>query len=415
MKLTYKKLLLATATVALSLSACNSGSGSSNSSLSYKSIYSFADNNVDGSKPNDLVAFRDSKGKLQYYGTTESGGANGGGTVFSIDPTTGKESVVHSFGVESNDGSRPAAGLIAELYTTGTTILYGTTESGGANGRGTVFTIDPVTGNENVVYSFGGTNNSESDGANPVSILTYGVERKPLKSLYGTTKSGGVNGLGTIFSINPKTLVESVVYSFGTNSLESDGANPVADLRPVFESVFYGTTKSGGANGYGTVFSINVNTGIESVVHSFESGTDGANPVAGLTAYRNIYKLYGTTYYGGAKGCGTIYSFDAITESYSLAYSFGSISQDGKFPAAKLMVHKDMLYGTTSYGGTINFGTIFSINPNTLVESVLYSFGGNPDGNEPTAGLIDGDGKELYGTTRYGGANKSGTVFSILP
>jgi len=73
------------------------------------------------------------------YGTTSGGGAHSGpyeGTVFSVT-TSGKETVLHSFGYGS-DGSGPSAGLV-ELNAT----LYGTTYTGGANGDGTVFSLSP--------------------------------------------------------------------------------------------------------------------------------------------------------------------------------------------------------------------------------------------------------------------------------
>src|SRR5438105_4995410 len=90
-----------------------------------------------------------------------STGCSGGcGTVFSLDPNTGAETVLHPFG--STDGAYPMAGLIAVngmLY--GTTLACWGTGCGGV-GCGTVFSIDPSTGAETVLYSFGGT-----DGASP--------------------------------------------------------------------------------------------------------------------------------------------------------------------------------------------------------------------------------------------------------
>jgi len=145
----------------------------------------------DGSFPGDGLV--DVNGTL--YGTTEQGGAyeyrgTGEGTVFSIT-TGGTEKVLHSFG-NGKDGHHPYAGL---LNVKGT--LYGTTYEGGlyvcgayAN-CGTVFGIT-TDGTEKVLHNFG----SGTDGRFPEAGL---LDVKG--TLYGTTDSGGAYGGGTFFSI----------------------------------------------------------------------------------------------------------------------------------------------------------------------------------------------------------------------
>jgi uncharacterized repeat protein (TIGR03803 family) len=75
--------------------------------------------------------------------------------------------------------------------------VYGTTLDGGANHGGTVFSLNSATGEEQVVYSFCGQQ-SCADGINPYAGLTSVND-----TLYGTTKSGGANYAGTVFSIKP--------------------------------------------------------------------------------------------------------------------------------------------------------------------------------------------------------------------
>ena len=135
-----------------------------------------------------------------------------------------------------------------------TGILYGTTYVGGGTGCGgygcgTVFSLDPSTGTETVLHSFG----NGTDGANPSASL---IDVKG--TLYGTTSTGGGTGChgygcGTVFSLDPSTGAETVLYSFCCRRNCTDGANPYASLTAV-NGKFYGTTESGGAYGYGTVF-----------------------------------------------------------------------------------------------------------------------------------------------------------------
>jgi uncharacterized repeat protein (TIGR03803 family) len=146
-------------------------------------LYSFAccGAGTDGSDPQ--AGLIDVNGTL--YGTTISGGASNGGTVFAVS-TSGTESVIYSF-KGGTDGSIPEAGLI-DVHGA----LYGTTSLGGASNGGTVFAVSK-SGTESVLHSFG----SGTDGSNPQAGL---IAVKG--DLYGTTYSGGANGLGTVFKVS---------------------------------------------------------------------------------------------------------------------------------------------------------------------------------------------------------------------
>jgi uncharacterized repeat protein (TIGR03803 family) len=357
-------------------------------------LYSFTGQPNDGANP--IAGLVDVDGNL--YGTTESGGTDGYGTVFVINPTNGDETVLYSFTDTKGDGAYPEAGLVMDSSGT----LYGTTLGGGTSGDGTVFEINPTNGDETVLYSFNGT-----DGAYPVAgLLDVGG------NLYGTTGSGGTSRYGTVFEINPTTEVETVLYSFTGGN---DGGNPIAGLVDV-DGTLYGTTESGGTSGDGTVFEINPSTGEETVLHSFPATNgDGAHPEAGLVMGTNG-NLYGTTVSGGAYGYGTVFEINlsSTTGVETVLYSFTG-GADGADPVAGLVMGPHgTLYGTTEYGGTNNDGTVFEINPTTGQETVLYSFTGGNDGANPVAGLLDVNGI-LYGTTKYGGTDNDGTVFRIVP
>jgi uncharacterized repeat protein (TIGR03803 family) len=354
----------------------------------------------------------------RLYGTTSGGGANGdSGTVFALDLRTDSETVRHSFG-SGTDGLSPYAGLIRIDGT-----LYGTTLSGGRYyPEGTVFSLDPKTGAETVLYSFTG---GSSDGNWPEAGLV-----NVQGMLYGTTQNGGSGrcpdneGCGTVFSINPQTGAEAVVYSFQGNG--QDGAYPRAGLIHV-RHMLYGTTFTGGSGscyndgGCGTVFSLDLKTGAEAVVHYFctqSNCADGAEPSAGLIDVDGI--LYGTTAIGGTGtcygGCGTVFSIAPENNGETVLYSFQNNGADGTFPDAALIDVGGTLYGTTAGGGAYGGnGSVFSIDPQTGAETVLHSFQGYPsDGGVPAAGLFS-DGGTLYGTTVDGGAYGDGTVFSITP
>jgi|HubBroStandDraft_5_1064220.scaffolds.fasta_scaffold01199_4 uncharacterized repeat protein (TIGR03803 family) len=174
--------------------------------------------------------------KDTLYGTTFQGGTYKKGTVFAIT-TGGAERVLHTFGVGSDDGVYPQAGLLDAGGT-----LYGTT-------RYTVFSISP-SGSLTVLHIFG----HGYDGADPAAPL---IDVKG--TFYGTTIHGGKYcretansvGCGTVFSLKPNGT-ETVLHSFGKTG---DGIAPVAGLIDVGGRL-YGTTLGGGSNNLGTVFAI---------------------------------------------------------------------------------------------------------------------------------------------------------------
>jgi uncharacterized repeat protein (TIGR03803 family) len=232
-----------------------------------------------------------------------------------------------------------------------------------------------------------------ADGGNPEGnlLLHDGF-------LYGTTVNGG-NGNGTVFTVDIQTRQETVLHTFAGEP--SDGTQPLTGLIRDSVGNLYGTTNGGGADNFGTVFQMNVyNTLI--VLHSFTNGADGAAAEAVL-ARDKTGNLYGTTYGGfGATGNGTVFKLDAEHHLTTLHTFLGQPS-DGAAPAAGLILSKGRLYGTTYYGGASNYGTVFEVNPNNQETTVLYSFTGGADGGYPQSNLIADANGNLYGTTTLGG------------
>jgi uncharacterized repeat protein (TIGR03803 family) len=362
------------------------------STYGYNTLYSFGKAH-DGQQPK--AGLTSLNGRL--YGTTYGGGKYVAGTIFSIS-TTGSENLLYNFNTynKHNDGAHPSASLIAVKG-----ILYGTTEHGGGLADdGTVFQVSTA-GKEKVLHSFLGY--YDRDGANPVASLIY-VGGK----FYGTTYSGGANQYyGTVFRISPRGK-EKVLHSFAPYP---DGAGPAASLIDV-NCTLYGTTVGGGSLGSfgsGTVFSI-TKSGTEQVIYEFGyESADGDYPDAALINVGGT--LYGTARSGGAIGNGTVFSI-TTSGNLTLLHSFDT-EYDGNQPNASLLNVNGTLYGTTTEGGSYGKGTVYSLNLSGT-ETVLHSFGYSSDGATPLAGLIDVNGT-LYGTTSAGGTYGDGTVFALKP
>jgi uncharacterized repeat protein (TIGR03803 family) len=361
-------------------------------------LYTFT-NTGDGFQP-DAGLFRDSVGNL--YGTTQYGGTAGGyGTVFQLDPH-GNESVFYSF-AGTPDAEDPYAALVRDKDDT----FYGTSIYGGAaGGYGTVFSLDS-TGEETVLHSFA----SNPDGADPYG----GLIRDADGTLYGTTVFGGAaGGYGTVFELD-KAGKLTLLHSFAGTP---DGEDPYGGLVRDADGNLYGTSVYGGtAGGYGTVFKLN-KAGKFTLLHSFSGTPDGVNPHSALIR-DNKGDLFGTTEYGGnAGGYGTVFEITAAGK-LKLLHSFAGMP-DGSNPYASLV--RDTagnLYGTTFYGGVNGYGSVFELSKSGKL-SVLHSFNYSPDGGHPVGGLIIDQAGNLYGTTSAGGDTSCGfsgcgTVFEVAP
>ena len=265
-------------------------------------VYSFgASNSGDGAGPfGGLIQGSDGV----FYGTTFQGGANNLGTVYRITLIGGvvAETPIYSFGTLANvDGAYPQSSLIRDS----SGVMYGTTSSVGSSsgtaiGGGTVFAINTA-GNLTTLHTFAG---GTTDGATPYSPLLLGADG----FIYGTTTAGNDSGstanAGVVFRLSTAGAGYKVIYSF--NGTTIDGSSPAGNLLQI-NNVIYGTTQNGGNYGKGTIFSVTT-LGVENMVYSFGSNSDGATPYAGLTAGADGY-YYGVTSSGGANSSGAIYKF----------------------------------------------------------------------------------------------------------
>jgi uncharacterized repeat protein (TIGR03803 family) len=386
-----------------------------------KVLYSFG-GAEDGSHPNSGI-IADAVGNL--YGTTTDGGAHGRGTAFKLSRMPDgqwAEQTLHTFTC-CTDGSDPYGSLTFDSAGD----LYGTTFYGGSGGLGSVFELMPTKSGEwkeKILYGFGG-----GDGNAPSSGVIFDSQG----NLYGTTAGGGTDqyGPGVVFELMPGAggvWAEKVLYVFKTND-GWDGSAPYGGL--VFDSSgnLYGTTSSGGLHGLGTVFEVSPADGAwtEKLVYSF-SGSDGLSPYSTPSIDANG-NLYGTTYYGGPFSQGTVFQLTLASGGHwsdTVLDGFQSDSE-GAFPGSDLTFGAaGSLYGVSKTGGTgicaeigivVGCGTAFELTQQaggTWSATTLYNFRHDAtDGTLPTGALYLDAAGNIYGTASEGGRNGDGAVFEI--
>jgi uncharacterized repeat protein (TIGR03803 family) len=249
-----------------------------------------------------------------------------------------------------------------------------------------------------VLYTFTGG----ADGGTPMAtpILYNG-------NVYGTTSGGGTGSSGVVYQLDFKTRKETALHTF----TGPDGIGPVGGLAQ-FQSKgnFYGVAYKGGANNDGTLFELSP-SGTFTLLHTFEGKSvtpaEGIGP-AGTPVFDPAGDLFGSTYVGGAsKGWGTVFEYSAAGD-FASGQSF---SPDGALPRAGLFFQAGKLYGTTCGCGDVPYGgSIYEVG----VQKALYTFTGGPDGSQPLGSLV-GDGKGgLYGTTSAGGTGNFGSGYGVV-
>jgi uncharacterized repeat protein (TIGR03803 family) len=299
----------------------------------------------DGAYPGAGVKL-DNKGNM--FGTASDSGPYHFGTVFSIK-ADGTFTTLYDFGSWYGSPAWPECGVTLDSSDN----LYGTSYEGGSNGIGTVWKLS-LSSPVSVLHDFTGG----ADGAYPNN---GSLHRDKKGSLFGVAEFGGMggrDGCGTLFEIKPDGTFK-VLYSFACGN---DGGHPMGTIRE-YEGKLYGTANSYGAGGHGTVWQYNLGAGRLKVLHSF-SYSDGGYPLGGVACQRGkktvcAGNLFGTTYYGGTAGYGTVWEIDS-KGTFRTLHNFSG--PDGESPYARPFVDRmGNIYGTTWRGGTSNAGTVWKI------------------------------------------------------
>lgn len=327
--------------------------------------------------------------------TMETGGENGVGVIYSINPDGTQGSISVTF--NGTNGAKPSGNLVQDGE-----FVYGTTSAGGNTGNGVLFRYNAQTNAYAVVHHFNGI-----DGWGPRNINLQG------NTIYGTTVAGGtytsaesVYGMGVLYSYDINSGLFNKLIDFNGEN----GENPQGVIYGI-DNNMYGLTRQGGDFGDGVLYRYNPVTNIYTKLHSF-AGYDGSLPSNCKMMQASNYVLYGTTTWGGNNNMGVIFRFDMAHDQFTVLYHFNGAH--GSYPEGVLTEVNGILYGITPFGGANGEGVVYSYSIAEGTYNVVHTFA-DTDGRTPTSGLTLGADGNLYGLTTNGGLYGEGVIFSINP
>jgi uncharacterized repeat protein (TIGR03803 family) len=384
----------------------------------------------DGYNPVSGLVF-DKDGNL--YGTVPNGGtgcqSQGCGYIFKLTPSRHgwTKTTVYEFTGLSGDGVSPSSALV--LDPSGN--LYGETTFGGLSKAGTVFQLSRNSDgkwSEKIIYTFSGG----GGGGYPYGGMIF--DRSG--NLYGVASGGlgnpqqcgGSSGCGVVFELSPQangTWNEQLIYSFQPNG--TDGIIPNGGIAFDANGNLFGSTYVGGANGQGIIYELTPTqqgTWQENVIHNFANDDNGRSPLGGVV-FDGLGNLFGTTRSAGSGDAGTVFELSPGQGGnwiFTLLHTFKGIEDVGIPVAQMIRDAQGNLYGTAE-GDPYNWpsvGSVFKMSQSggRWRETVLYRFGGGPDGGYPIDSLILDAAGNLYGTAYDGGTPGCnfgcGVVFEVV-
>jgi len=328
--------------------------------------------------------------QVQIWGTSQTGGEDGLGSIYSV-LENGSEYTLQSPFINSQEGSNPKSSLVVDENGA----IYGISSQGGTNNAGTIFRY--IENDFEVLYQL----DFETDGNNASADLI----QIDTETFVGATFNGGENGGGVLFEYSLSSGFNAL-YHFNT---DVSGSNPTGGI--VYDDGnLYGSCSNGGEFGFGSIWKYSDSS--LSILYNFQGGDPGAYPRSGVTLGSDG-SLYGGTQFGGEFNQGTIFTINTDGSGFETIYSLNNASSDGRYPIGKLVESSPGVFlGLCTEGGSSGSGTVFNVTTNGEF-TTLIGLQSASDGGFPKAGLsreIDG---KFYGVTEFGGSSGFGTVFSI--
>ncbi len=285
--------------------------------------------------------------------------------------------------------------------------LYGMCSAGGDLNLGTIFRVDPMTQEVEILFHFDWIR-----GANPYTSFTQVGD-----ALYAPITGGGGDsltapGVGCIISLDLHTMQvrKEAAFPIALRGQAPEGALPVSALILGKDGMLYGTAKFGGKNNRGAIYRFNPQTGELKAVFHFNNNV--YQPFGGLTHGDDTW-LYGITRNGGAHKKGVIYRYDYSSGQFETVADFGGWNDARKVESTPIY-YNGKLYATSQEGGRYRLGNIFQYDLQNNSFTKIVEMDGQ-SGASPLCGMILGPDTMMYTFTTRGGAYNGGVAWRFHP
>jgi uncharacterized repeat protein (TIGR03803 family) len=226
---------------------------------------------------------------------------------------------------------------------------------------------------------------------------------------YGMTSEGGEFNAGTIFKMNRNDTILTVIKNF---EIEFEGIQPFGDLCEANNGKLYGLTYYGGIYNLGVLFEWDPVTNIYIKKIDFNGTENGSQPKGSLIKAENG-KLYGMTSAGGAQNRGVLFEWDPAQNSFLKKLDFEDYAYE-RSTNDLMQAYNGKLYGMNR-AGSYDDGNIFEWDPVTNIYTIKFHFDEYTTGEFPLGKLTQAGNGKLYGIVQYGGRNQKGVVFVWNP
>jgi uncharacterized repeat protein (TIGR03803 family) len=302
------------------------------------------------------------------YGTTVTGGKNNTGAIFSINDDGGGYSSPLVFDFPASGVKNYSAQPFSCFVSVGN-VLYGMTSLGGTGGNGAIFTFDTSTSTYARIYSFDGKHGVAPHGQlilDPNGKTFYGMTQSGGSAAVGEvfsfsrTCSSASSKCKNKFKVLHDFTCPNNGFPMCTGG---NGATPDHGTLVQNGTTLFGLTANGGKYGNGVLFSVQTNGKHFTILQHFgkPGSNDGINPLGSLLLDGTT--LYGTTKSGGNKGNGSVFRINTDGTGYDRIWDFQGGTTDGKRPDDDVILLNNTLYGMTELGGQCGFGAIFALVP----------------------------------------------------
>jgi len=226
---------------------------------------------------------------------------------------------------------------------------------------------------------------------------------------WGMTTNGGY-GFGVVFSTDGNGDNLTSEHVIGQQPF---GAPIYTHLCEALNGKLYGMTSEGVNSG--VIYEYDPSTAVFEIKAAFNGSGNGSVPTGSLVLASNGL-LYGMTSEGGLYNDGVLFEFNPTSSALIKKVDFNQLVNGGNPMGSLIQADNGKLYGMTKVGGNEYTGTLFEYDPSVNSLNILYSFlSSTPDGYAPFGSLIQNTDGKLYGMTTYGGANNYGVIFSFDP